>query len=42
VQPAARALQCLDCHGPDGRMDWRALGYSGDPLTELMNMHASK
>jgi len=26
------ALQCTQCHGPDGRMDWRALGYPGDPM----------
>ncbi len=31
VQPAANALKCADCHGPDGRMDWQALGYPGDP-----------
>ena len=33
VQPAAEALQCYDCHGENGRMDWAALGYAGDPLT---------
>jgi len=32
VQPAENALQCEACHGPDGRMDWRALGYQGDPI----------
>jgi len=32
VQPAENALQCEACHGPDGRMDWRALGYEGDPI----------
>lgn len=32
VQPAARALQCLDCHSPRGRLDWKGLGYDGDPL----------
>lgn len=32
VQPAAGALQCDDCHGDDGRMDWEALGYPGDPI----------
>jgi octaheme c-type cytochrome (tetrathionate reductase family) len=31
VQPATNALKCADCHGPDGRMDWQALGYPGDP-----------
>lgn len=32
VQPKENALQCNDCHGDDGRMDWEALGYYGDPL----------
>jgi octaheme c-type cytochrome (tetrathionate reductase family) len=31
VQPGARALQCTDCHGDNGRMDWARLGYEGDP-----------
>jgi len=32
VQPKENALQCADCHGPDGRLDWQALGYPGDPV----------
>ena len=32
VAPASAALQCTDCHGDEGRMDWEALGYYGDPL----------
>ncbi len=32
VEPAENALQCNDCHGPDGRLDWEALGYPGDPV----------
>ncbi len=32
VAPAQDALQCNDCHGPDGRLDWLALGYNGDPI----------
>ena len=24
--------RCLDCHGDNGRMDWQALGYKGDPM----------
>lgn len=32
VRPAKQALGCLDCHGPKGRMDWKTLGYAGDPL----------
>lgn len=32
VKPAEDALQCNACHGESGRLDWHALGYSGDPL----------
>ncbi len=32
VQPAASALQCDDCHSESGRLDWKALGYPGDPM----------
>jgi octaheme c-type cytochrome (tetrathionate reductase family) len=32
VQPASNALQCDSCHGENGRMDWQALGYPGDPI----------
>ncbi|MEZ4610356.1 MAG: hypothetical protein R2838_08960 [Caldilineaceae bacterium] len=32
VQPGERALQCQDCHDENGRMDWQALGYPGDPM----------
>jgi hypothetical protein len=32
VQPASNALGCLDCHGPDSRLDWGGLGYEADPL----------
>ncbi len=31
VAPKDKALQCADCHGEKGRMDWKALGYKGDP-----------
>ena len=31
VVPKAQALGCDSCHGPKGRMDWKALGYRGDP-----------
>ena len=37
VQPANRALGCLDCHGEPGRMDWKALGYAGDPMMRVRN-----
>jgi octaheme c-type cytochrome (tetrathionate reductase family) len=32
VQPKEKALQCTDCHGQNGVMDWEALGYFGDPM----------
>jgi octaheme c-type cytochrome (tetrathionate reductase family) len=32
VQPAVNALQCDDCHSDNGRIDWQALGYPGDPI----------
>ena len=32
VQPKENALQCNDCHGENGRLDWEALGYPGDPI----------
>lgn len=31
VAPKEKALGCNDCHGANGRMDWQALGYKGDP-----------
>lgn len=32
VQPKEGALQCTDCHAENGRLDWEALGYPGDPM----------
>ncbi len=32
VAPKEQALKCLDCHGDNGRMDWQALGYNGNPI----------
>lgn len=32
VMPKTEALTCEDCHGENGRMDWEALGYHGDPI----------
>jgi octaheme c-type cytochrome (tetrathionate reductase family) len=29
-----RALQCQACHSENGRMDWQALGYDGDPIRQ--------
>ncbi len=34
VQAKEKALRCTDCHGDRGRMDWKALGYAGDPSLE--------
>jgi methylaspartate ammonia-lyase len=31
VATKEKALQCVDCHGAGGRMNWTALGYDGDP-----------
>jgi octaheme c-type cytochrome (tetrathionate reductase family) len=33
VAPKEHALQCDQCHGDTTRMDWKALGYEGDPVT---------
>jgi octaheme c-type cytochrome (tetrathionate reductase family) len=35
VAPATDSLQCDACHvenGGEGRLDWKALGYDGDPM----------
>jgi octaheme c-type cytochrome (tetrathionate reductase family) len=31
VTPKGSALTCRDCHGEKGRLDWKALGFEGDP-----------
>ncbi|MFP3912992.1 MAG: hypothetical protein ACLFUT_13035 [Desulfobacteraceae bacterium] len=31
VGPKSQALSCTHCHSPDRVMDFKALGYSGDP-----------
>jgi len=31
VVPKAQALGCSGCHSAGGRLDWKALGYRGDP-----------
>ena len=31
VVPGDKALDCLECHGHYGRMNWEHLGYAGDP-----------
>ena len=32
VQPSKRALGCRDCHEGGKGLDWKALGYPGDPV----------
>jgi octaheme c-type cytochrome (tetrathionate reductase family) len=32
ISPADNALQCKSCHSSEGRLDWVALGYPGDPM----------
>jgi octaheme c-type cytochrome (tetrathionate reductase family) len=32
VAPKQEALPCQSCHSEEGRMDWKALGYPGDPI----------
>ncbi|HTN52436.1 MAG TPA: tetrathionate reductase family octaheme c-type cytochrome [Anaeromyxobacter sp.] len=32
VAPKEKALSCTDCHGERSRLDWKALGYAGDPI----------
>jgi hypothetical protein len=27
-----KSLKCADCHGENGRLDWKALGYKGDQM----------
>jgi octaheme c-type cytochrome (tetrathionate reductase family) len=31
VSPKEDALKCNDCHGRGRRLDWKGLGYAGDP-----------
>ncbi len=32
VQPKDKALDCNDCHMGGSRLDWKTLGYKGDPM----------
>lgn len=34
VAPAGDALDCTDCHGSKGRLNWQSLGYDRDPWTD--------
>jgi octaheme c-type cytochrome (tetrathionate reductase family) len=31
IPPKGQALSCTNCHSPEGVMDFKALGYKGDP-----------
>jgi hypothetical protein len=39
VAPASESLKCADCHSPGGRLDFVALGYSGDKVASLTSMY---
>ncbi len=44
ISEKEQALKCLDCHGENSRLDWEALGYSENPVSEdevreLMGSH---
>ena len=41
VAPAAEALQCANCHSPEGRLDFVALGYSQERATALQSLSAA-
>jgi len=32
VSPSNKALKCNDCHSNKSRLNWKALGYEGDPI----------
>jgi hypothetical protein len=34
VVPKEKSLKCTDCHGTKGIMDWKTLGYEGDPMVK--------
>lgn len=35
--PAKGALTCVQCHSKESRLDWKALGYPGDPVKGKWN-----
>jgi len=39
VVPKDKALSCLDCHSSNGVMDFKALGYKGDPADTRSTSH---
>jgi hypothetical protein len=40
VAPAEESLKCADCHVPEGRVDFVALGYSDEQATKLAGLAA--
>lgn len=36
VAPAEEAVQCQECHAPEGRIDFAALGYPADRVEQLV------
>jgi octaheme c-type cytochrome (tetrathionate reductase family) len=34
-----QTLQCRNCHGEMGRINWKALGYPGDPIMHTIPQH---
>lgn len=42
VAPKEQALGCLECHGDNGRLDWKALGYKGDPIATRKSVRMGK
>lgn len=32
TSPAKKALTCIECHSKESRLNWKALGYDGDPV----------
>lgn len=41
ILPAEQALTCVDCHVPQGRLDFAALGYSDDRIATLESIARS-
>jgi octaheme c-type cytochrome (tetrathionate reductase family) len=42
VSPKDKALQCNDCHNKGERLDWKALGYDGDPMKNRKGIKHTK
>ena len=42
VEPKEKAFKCADCHQGGTRMDWKALGYGGDPAKGKISAKATR